>query len=94
MLITDDQRRLVTGNRAACAMLGIARDDVSWLTMDRFTPASERRRLQEQWAAFLTAGAAAGCYTLEVANQEPGPVEFGAASRGHRSPWTCAGGTS
>ena len=80
MLITDDQRRLVTGNRAACAMLGIARDEVSWLTMDRFTPASERRRLEEQWATFLAAGAAAGSYTLEVANQEPVRVEFGATA--------------
>ena len=78
MLIADDQRRWVTGNAAACDLLGIAQEAVSWHTMDDFTPLSERSRLKEQWAEFLNSGQAEGRYQLYVANREPFPVEFGA----------------
>lgn len=37
-LIADDQRRWVTANTAACELLGIAQEEVSWHTMDDFTP--------------------------------------------------------
>jgi len=63
MLITDDQRRLVTGNQSACEMLGMAREDVSWRTMEVFSPPGERERLKEQWDAFLTSGPRVGCCT-------------------------------
>jgi DNA-binding CsgD family transcriptional regulator len=78
MLIADDQRRWVAGNAAACELLGIAQEEVSWHTMDDFTPLSERSRLKEQWAAFLASGAAEGRYQLYVPDREPFPVEFGA----------------
>jgi len=80
MLITDDQRRLITGNRAACEMLRIAREEVSWRTVDVFTPPSERRRLEQQWDAFLTSGAAEGSYQLDVPDRGPVPVEFSATA--------------
>ena len=80
MLISDDQRRLVSGNTAVCNMLAIAREDVCWLTMETLTPESERQRLVEQWDAFLTSGAAEGWYRLAVADQEPLPVEFSATA--------------
>lgn len=76
MLITDDQRRLVSGNPAACGMLGIAREDVCWLTMDIFTPDRERQKLREQWGVFLASGAAEGWYRLNVPDREPVLVEF------------------
>jgi PAS domain S-box-containing protein len=78
MLIADDQRRWVAGNAAACELLGIAQETVSWHTMDDFTPLGERARLKEQWAEFLESGEAEGRYQLYVANREPFPVEFGA----------------
>ncbi len=80
MLIVDDERRLVAGNRAVCSVLGLAREDVCWLTMERFTPPDEHRRLQEQWAAFLARGAAEGCYQLKVTDQEVVRLEFGATA--------------
>ena len=81
MLLCDDQRRLVTGNEAACRMLEVAREDVPWLTMERFTPPQERQWLQQQWDAFLAGGAAEGCYHLQVPSREsPAPVEFGATA--------------
>ena len=80
MLMADDRRRWVTGNDAACHLLGIPREEVPWRTMDDFTPPSERRRLEEQWAGFLETGAAEGWYQLYVPDRGPLPVEFSATA--------------
>ena len=80
MLIADDRRRWVTGNTAACDLLGIAREEVPWRTMDDFMPPSERKRLEDQWEEFLTNGAAEGWYELYVADRGPVPVEFSATA--------------
>jgi DNA-binding CsgD family transcriptional regulator len=78
MLMADDQRRWVTGNAAACELLGIAPEEVPWHTMDDFTPPSERKRLEEQWRAFLASGIAEGWYELYVPDHGAVPVEFSA----------------
>lgn len=80
MLIADDQRRWVTGNAAACQLLGIPREELPWRTMDDFTPPSERRRLEQHWEAFLASGAAEGSYELYVPDRGPVPVEFSATA--------------
>jgi DNA-binding CsgD family transcriptional regulator len=80
MLLADDQRRWVTGNAAACALLRLAPEEIPWHTMDDFTPPGERRRLEEQWDAFLTSGAAEGWYQLYVPGRGPMPVEFSATA--------------
>lgn len=80
MLIADDQRRWVTGNTAACDLLGIPREEIPWRTMDDFTAPSERKRLEEQWGAFLASGAAEGWYQLYVPDRGPMPVEFSATA--------------
>jgi DNA-binding CsgD family transcriptional regulator len=78
MLIADDERRWVTGNAAASALLGIPRDEIPWRTMDEFTPPSGLSELERQWSAFLTTGAAEGWYQLYVPNRGSIPVEFSA----------------
>ena len=80
MLMADDQRRWVTGNAAACELLGITPEEVPWSTMDDFTPPGERKRLEEQWKAFLSNGAAEGWYELYVPDRGPIPVEFSATA--------------
>jgi DNA-binding CsgD family transcriptional regulator len=80
MLIADDQRRWVTGNAAACDLLGIAWEEIPWRTMDDFTPPSERKRLEEQWGAFLASGGAEGWYQLYIPDRGPVPVEFSATA--------------
>lgn len=80
MLIADDQRRWVTGNTAACDLLGIPREEIPWRTMDDFTAPSERKRLEEQWGAFLASGGAEGWYQLYVPDRGPVPVEFSATA--------------
>lgn len=80
MLIADDQRRWVTGNAAACDLLGISREEIPWRTMDDFTPPSERQKLEAQWKAFLASGGAEGWYQLYVPDRGPVPVEFSATA--------------
>lgn len=80
MLIADDQRRWVTGNAAACDLLGIPREEIPWRTIDDFTPPNERKRLAEQWTAFLASGGAEGWYQLYVPDRGPVPVEFSATA--------------
>jgi DNA-binding CsgD family transcriptional regulator len=80
MLIADDQRRWVTGNAAACDLLGIAREEIPWRTMDDFTPPGERKRLEEQWGAFLASGGAEGWYQLYIPDRGPMSVEFSATA--------------
>jgi DNA-binding CsgD family transcriptional regulator len=80
MLIADDQRRWVTGNKAAFELLEIAPEEIAWRTMDDFTPPSERKRLEEQWGAFLASGAAEGWYELYVPDRGPVPLEFSATA--------------
>jgi PAS domain S-box-containing protein len=80
MLLADDQRRWVTGNAAGCELLGIAREEIPWLTMDDFTPPAERRGLEERWDAFLATGAAEGWYELHLPNRGSMLVEFSATA--------------
>ena len=80
MLIADDQRRWVTGNAAACDLLGISPEEIPWRTMDEFTWPGERKRLEEQWGAFLASGGAEGSYQLFVPDRGPVPVEFSATA--------------
>jgi PAS domain S-box-containing protein len=80
MLIADDRRRWVTANDAACELLGIARDEVPWHTIDEFTPQGDLQWLEEQWQAFLANGAAEGLYQLYVPERGAIPVEFSATA--------------
>lgn len=80
MLIADDQRRWVTGNDAACELLGVQREEIPWRRMDDFTPPEERPRLEQQWEAFLASGAAEGWYELYVPDRGPVPMEFSATA--------------
>ena len=80
MLIADDERRWVAANGAACELLGIAREDVPWRTIDDFTPPNQRERLEQRWTAFLASGEAEGWYQLHVPDRGPLPVEFSATA--------------
>jgi PAS domain S-box-containing protein len=80
MLIADDQRRWVTGNAAACDLLGITQEEISWRTMDEFVPPEAREQLEEAWGQFLTNGAAEGWYRLSIPARGRVPVEFSATA--------------
>ena len=78
MLISDDQRRWVTGNASACELLGLQFEEIPWCAMDDFTSPEEHGRLGERWEEFLTGGAAEGWYSLYVPERGAMPVEFSA----------------
>jgi len=78
MLIADDQRRWVTGNDAAAELLGIPRDEFPWRTIDEFTPATERTRLEQLWEELLATGVAEGWYQFLVPHKGLRTVEFSA----------------
>ena len=80
MLIADDQRRWVTGNDAAAELLGISREEVPWHTIDEFTPATERTRLEKLWEELLANGVAEGWYQFVVPNKGLRTVEFSATA--------------
>ncbi|MEA2346386.1 MAG: hypothetical protein QOG62_173 [Thermoleophilaceae bacterium] len=80
MLISDDQRRWVTGNDAAAELLGMSRVEIAWHSMDDFTPPTERQRLREGWGVFLADGEAEGRDQLYVPSRGSVPVEFSATA--------------
>lgn len=80
MLIADDQRRWVTGNPAACDLLGVTPEEISWHTMDEFVPPDARERFDERWEEFLANGAAEGWYRLNIPARGQVPVEFSATA--------------
>jgi PAS domain S-box-containing protein len=80
MLIADDQRRWVTGNAAACDLLGIRQEEISWHTMDEFVPPEAREELDKAWDQFLANGAAEGWYRLNIPARGRVPVEFSATA--------------
>lgn len=80
MLIADDQRRWVTGNAAACDLLGVTQEEISWHTMDEFVPSDARQRLDEHWEQFLASGAAEGWYSLHIPARGQVPIEFSATA--------------
>lgn len=80
MLIADDRRRWVHGNASACELLGLVAEEIPWCSLDDFTDPNERRRLDEQWRAFLIRGAAEGSYEMHVPGRGPVTVEFSATA--------------
>jgi PAS domain S-box-containing protein len=80
MFIVDDERWCVTANPPACGLLGIEPEEVPWRRIDDFTPAEDRKRLDEQWEAFLANGALEGLYHLSLPTGSLLPVEFSATA--------------
>jgi PAS domain S-box-containing protein len=81
MLLADDRRRWVNGNTAAAELLGIAREEIPWQSMDDFTSPSDLRALDEQWRVFLGGGAAEGWYQLWIETRgSAAPLEFSATA--------------
>ena len=80
MLIVDDQRRYVVANAPACGLLGMSPEEVPWHRIDDFTPAQDRKRLAEQWDAFLVNGGMEGLFHLRVPDGSLVPVEFSATA--------------
>jgi PAS domain S-box-containing protein len=56
IFITDDERRYVDVNPAACEYYGVARRDLVGMRIDDFLPPHKLETLEEDWAAYLAGG--------------------------------------
>ena len=77
-LISDGDRRLVAGNRAARRFLGVGAEELTKRRLDDFTPPEVRPELDRIWAGFLERGALHGFYPLLVAHDLRRTVQFSA----------------
>jgi HTH-type transcriptional regulator, bacterioopsin transcriptional activator and related proteins len=64
MLLSDDDRRYVDANPAACRLLGLPSELIVGKTIDDFTPPEMRHRVDEMWRAFREQGTQSGEYEL------------------------------
>jgi len=78
MLIADDHRRWVAGNRSAADLLQIPREEIPWHHVDEwFTPmAGEDAELR--WRELLSSGSAEGWARLATAERVIESIEFSA----------------
>jgi putative two-component system response regulator len=65
-LITDDQRRYVGANQAACAMLRVTLDELRSRRVGDFTPPESRDDLDQRWLEFLRGGIQDTHFTLTL----------------------------
>ena len=56
IFITDDARRTVDANPAACEYLGVAKRDLIGRRVEEFLPPHRRATIEEDWATYLAGG--------------------------------------
>ena len=76
LLLADDQRRYVAGNKAACHLLGISPDELPRKRIDDFLPAAARPGIDEVWEEFLAVGTQHAPITLARADGTQITVQF------------------
>jgi PAS domain S-box-containing protein len=62
MMVSDDDRRYVDVNVAACELLGMTRDELLASRIDDFAPVARRRGLSAAWTELLRVGENAGAF--------------------------------
>lgn len=65
MLLTDNQRRYVRCNKAACELLGMAREEIERLHIEDLSAPEFRKLAPQMFEAFIKDGSQAGDYVLE-----------------------------
>ncbi|MEA2468959.1 MAG: formate hydrogenlyase transcriptional activator [Thermoleophilaceae bacterium] len=68
VLLLDDERRAIDGNRAARGFLGISRTDLAGRALDEFAAPEVRPGLERAWALLLKDGSLRGVLPLELSN--------------------------
>jgi PAS domain S-box-containing protein len=80
ILITDDSRRYVDANPAACELLGVDRALVTKFRIDDFAPPERRADIEAAWRSFLQFGKQRGEYELIRLDGTVRYVEFSATA--------------
>ena len=79
ILLTDDQRRYIDANPAACALLGRSREQVLASTVDQVMDLSPEAA-EATWAGFLQQGSATGQVTLRLPDGRTRVARFSAVA--------------
>src|SRR5579884_3388576 len=80
VLVADDERRYIHANPAACALLGLPREELLKRRIEDFVEPQFRQAVVDQWAAFLQTGVQAGPFRLVRADGAFRDVEFSAVA--------------
>lgn len=68
ILLADDHRRYLDGNRAARSFLGVSREQLLTLRVDDFTTPDSLPELDRIWAMFLRKGTLDGRFPMRLMN--------------------------
>lgn len=80
MTLLDDEGRIVHGNRAAAALLGLPQSELRGVRIDRFTPTDRREQTLALWQRLKREGQMSGVGALLAADGSRRVVEFRAAT--------------
>lgn len=78
MLVADDDRRCLAGNRAIRELLDVSLEELTSLRVDDLTPKDLRARLERRWRDFLDAGHQGGTFEFETPRGRRVAVQFAA----------------
>jgi PAS domain S-box-containing protein len=68
ILLADDERRYVAGNRAVRKFLGVSRDALTASRIDDYTVRAMRPELEQIWRTFMARGTLEGVFPLLLPN--------------------------
>jgi PAS domain S-box-containing protein len=80
ILVADDARRYIDGNRAARSFLGVSRQELVTLRIDDFTAARALPDIDRIWATFLQTGRLDGRFPMRLMNGLERLVSFHAVA--------------
>jgi PAS domain S-box-containing protein len=80
MLLFDDAGRYLDANPAMCQLLGFSREEFVQMMHSDVTPASDRERIPDQMAQFLSTGTLSGNNTVVCKRGDSRLVEFRAVA--------------
>ena len=80
VVLLDDERRYVDGNRAARRFLGVSKPDLLKRRTDDFTAAEALGDIEQRWSAFMRLGRLEGRYPIRLANGLEQTIEFKAVA--------------
>lgn len=80
VLIADDSRHYVDANDAACALLGLTREELLQRRIDEVLPTAPDADVEDMWRRFLAEGVQHGQFSIERAGESV-VVEYRARAR-------------
>lgn len=81
ILISDDKRRYVEANDAACKLFGTTRAELIGSSVDRYVPEELRPQLEEQWQSFIKRGVQEGEFLVRRPDGALRTLEYRARAR-------------